>query len=135
MRNPTLAGMRILVLEDEFLIALDVEQLCLDLGAAHVAIVRDCAGLPDDPSDTSIDFAVLDVSVGGESTLGFARDLAERGIPFIFATGYAETDMLFAAFPRVPVLSKPYSPEAFARAVQTVLAARSCGQAAFEPST
>ena len=113
---------------------MDVEQLCLELGAARVEIARSSAELPGDLEDT-IDLAILDVGMEGESALGFAHRLAAGNIPFLFATGYAETDLLFSSFPDVPVLSKPYPPEAFARAVQRVLGASRCGQAAFDPST
>ena len=135
MIEQALAGMHVLVLEDELLIAMDVEQLCRDLGAGSVAIVRRVAELPDAPAGSSIDFAVVDVSVGGASTLDFAHRLRMAGVPFIFATGYTETDSLFAAFPGTPVLSKPYSPDAFARAGRAVYGARGSTQAAVEPRT
>jgi CheY-like chemotaxis protein len=135
VRETTLAGLRVLVLEDEFLIAIDVEQLCRDLGAAEVRIARSPAEISIDARTLTIDFAVVDVDVDGKPTLEFARGLRKAAIPFFFATGYAETDALFDEFPGIPVLSKPYTVEAFARAVRTVLGARKGTQAALEPST
>lgn len=127
--------MRVLVLEDEFLIAIDVEQLCRDLGAGDVVIACRLAQVPGAISGSPFDFAVIDVSVGGESTLDVAARLRHANTPFVFATGYADTDVLFTAFPDVPVLSKPYSSGDFARAVQAVLGARCRAQAALDPST
>lgn len=98
-----LSGLRILVLEDEYLIAMDVEQLCRDHGAAEVVIMR---SVPD-AATLVCDVAILDVMLGGVSTLPFAAKLRERNIPFIFATGYDASER-FADFAGVPVVGKPY---------------------------
>jgi len=104
-----LAGMRILILEDEFLIAMDVEQLCRDHGAADVAIVKDLTELPRNSAVPGFDAAILDVMLGGTSTLAFARLLHQRKVPFIFASGYTDLDEVFTAFPDITVVSKPYA--------------------------
>ena len=107
--NP-LQGLRVLVLEDEYLIALDVEQMCRDHGAEDVVILRRLDELADDPLAVSgFQLAIVDVRLGGDTTLEFARQLAANRIPFVFATGYAETEQLFEAFPGVAVIGKPYS--------------------------
>ncbi len=103
-----LSGLRILVLEDEFLIAMDVEQLCRDHGADDVAIARSLGELEAiDPAP--FDAAIVDVMLGGASTLGFARELADRGVPFVFASGYTELKEMRDAFPSVEVVGKPYA--------------------------
>ena len=102
-----LAGKRLLVLEDEFLIAMDVEQLCRDHGASDVIILRTLAEALDESSD--YDAAVIDLLLGGESTLPFAATLSERGVPFIFASGYSDRSDVAAAFPGVVIVGKPYS--------------------------
>mgnify|MGYP002621404235 CR=1 FL=1 len=107
--NP-LQGLRVLVLEDEYLIALDVEQMCRDHGAEDVVILRRLDELGDDPlAMLNVQLAIVDVRLGGDTTLEFARLLADNGIPLVFATGYAETEQLFEAFPGVAVIGKPYS--------------------------
>ena len=103
-----LDGLRVLVLEDEFLIAMDVEQLCRDHGAADVIIIASL----DSPAAVDIDgldcdIAVVDLRLHGHSTLDFARGLAANGVPFIFATGLADEE-ISRDFPSVPVVSKPY---------------------------
>lgn len=104
-----LAGMRILLLEDEFLIAMDVEQLCRDHGAANVMTLRDLEELERHTSLAGTDAAILDVMLGGASTLSFAHKLMQREIPFIFASGYTDLDEIFEAFPNITVVSKPYA--------------------------
>src|SRR6476469_6347138 len=73
---PTLLdGLRILVLEDEFLIAMDVEQLCRDHGAQEVVIARDLTEIDDRKVATQFDAAIVDLMLGGTSTLEFAAGL------------------------------------------------------------
>jgi DNA-binding response OmpR family regulator len=116
--------MRILVLEDEYLIAMDVEQLCRDHGAADVSICRDIPDMPDD-APIPFDVAILDLMLNGKSTLPFAEKLRVSGVPFIFATGYADTQDEFSRFSGVPVVGKPYSPEELIDAVIAAIKATS----------
>ena len=79
---PTLLdGLRILVLEDEFLIAMDVEQLCRDHGAQEVVIARDLTEIDGRKVATQFDAAIVDLMLGGTSTLEFAAGLRETGVP------------------------------------------------------
>jgi CheY-like chemotaxis protein len=104
-----LDGLHILILEDEFLIAMDVEQLCRDHGASEVTIHRSLDELGDAPSDAfDYDAAVVDIRLGGVSTTDFALSLFQRGVPFVFATGYADPAETAAMFPGVTVVGKPY---------------------------
>ncbi len=102
-----LSGLRILLLEDEALIAMDVEQLCRDSGATDIIV----AGSLRDAESVSLpyDAAIIDVMLGGEPTLDFARGLQANGVPFVFASGYDRQDEIFASFPGVTLVSKPYS--------------------------
>jgi DNA-binding response OmpR family regulator len=98
----------VLVLEDEYLIAMDVEQICRDYGAADVIIRGDLNQTPM-PATTEFDAAVLDIMLQGRSTLDFARCLQEAGVPFVFASGYSHNDEILAAFPGVRLVGKPYA--------------------------
>lgn len=102
-----LSGLRILLLEDEALIALDVEQLCRDNGAEDV-VVASSLGEAGSIAAT-YDAAILDVMLGGEPTLEFARALSVRQIPFVFASGYDGLGAMSAAFPEVAIVRKPYA--------------------------
>ena len=104
-----LSGMRVLILEDEFLIAMDVEQLCRDSGAVNVMIARTLSEIDREQAVENFDAAILDVMLGGSSTLPFAEELHKSGVPFIFASGYGDVDEIFTAFPGVVVIGKPYS--------------------------
>jgi CheY-like chemotaxis protein len=82
-------GRRILVVEDEYLIALDLAQRLEDLGA----MVIGPAARADDAIrlltvDPQIDAAVLDVHLGGENVYRVAERLRAQGVRFVFATGY-----------------------------------------------
>lgn len=122
---PLLDGLRILVLEDEFLIAMDVEQLCRDNGAAEVAIARDLTEIDDQEIAALYDAAIVDLMLGGTSTLEFASDLREAGVPFVFASGYTDASEIKASFPGVKLIGKPYSGEDLVRAL-----AEACGRTA-----
>jgi CheY-like chemotaxis protein len=119
-----LAGLRILVLEDEFLIAMDVEQLCRDHGAADVVIARGLAEIDGQSLPSRFDAAVVDLMLGEVSTLGFAAQLRGAGIPFVFASGYSDSEELRAAFPEIRLVTKPYAGEDLVAAL-----AEACGRA------
>jgi hypothetical protein len=99
-----LAGRTVLILEDEFLIAVDMEQTCLDAGAGKVIIAGDMTDLDE---AASFDVAVLDLTLGEGSTAGFAARLGARGLPFVFTTGASDLEALAADFPGVPIVAKP----------------------------
>lgn len=101
-----LEGLKILILEDEFLIAMDVEQLCLENGAAQVTVVSDLAGAADNPD---FDAAIVDVYLNGVSTFDFAETLKQAGKPFVFASGYSDNAEVMRRFPGIKLVSKPYS--------------------------
>ena len=103
-----LAGLRVLVLEDEFLIAMDVEQLCRDYGAENVVIVRSLAEIGQ-VFATEFDAAIIDVLLDGVSTLEFAARLRDDNVPFVFASGYTGNDEISKLFPGVAMIGKPYS--------------------------
>lgn len=118
-----LDGLRILLLEDEFLIAMDVEQLCRDHGASEVTILRSLAETDRQSPAIQFDVAIVDLMLDGESTLDFARGLYSRKIPFVFASGYSESAEIETDFPGVALVGKPYSGVDLVEAV-----AASCGR-------
>ncbi len=106
-----------LIVEDNMIIALDAEDFLTALGAGHVHVsssVPDAFRVLD---ETQIEFALLDVNLGTETSEPVARRLQAAKIPFAFATGYGEATSLTKLFPGVPVIQKPYSLEAVAEAI------------------
>ena len=129
-----LDGLRILVLEDEFLIAMDVEQLCRDHGAGEVVIAGNLAEIDEDGLGTRFDAAIVDLMLGGTSTLDFARRLRELNVPFVFASGYGDMDELKTSFPGVVLVGKPYAGADLVEAV-ALACGRAPRQAAGDPIT
>lgn len=103
------AGLSVFVVEDETLVALNLEDILLELGCQVVgpAMRIDRAeGMIEEAA--AADVAILDVNVAGTMVFPFARKLAERGTPMVFATGYGRSG-LPADFSERPILQKPYT--------------------------
>lgn len=132
--SPLLDGLRILILEDELLIAMDIEQLCYDCGAREVTIMRDLSAIGSENIALSFDVAIVDLMLGGISTIDFAHRLKDEKIPFVFASGYSIADDLEDIFPGVTFVGKPYSGEDLIQAVADTCK-RSSSQCAGDPIT
>jgi CheY-like chemotaxis protein len=108
----SLTGRRILVVEDEALVAMLVEDALLDAGATVMGpaatVAEALALLEREPH--SPDAAVLDLNLAGETSTPVADALAGRRVPFVVATGYGASG-LPEAHAAVPVLAKPYDPD------------------------
>ena len=86
-----LTGRRVLVVEDESLVAMLLETILEDLGCTPVgpaATVEE--GLQVAGGDEPLDAALLDVNVAGKQVFPIAEALKARGVPFVFSTGYGE---------------------------------------------
>lgn len=117
-----LQGLRMLVVEDEAMVAMLVEDLLGDLGCVVVNIaasveqgLRAVAAI-----NAPIDAAILDVNLGGEKVFPVADALTRRGIPFIFATGYGRAG-IEPRFEHRPVLAKPFHRDALERTLSAAL--------------
>ena len=99
---------RVLVVEDEPLVAMLIESMLEDAGCVVVATAPSVeAGLAVAARE-DLDFAVLDMTLGQESSFAIADVLAERGVPFFFASGYGG-GALPAQHAQRQVLGKPFS--------------------------
>lgn len=120
-----LNGKRCFVLDDEFLIALDIQQILERAGASHVASVASATeAIQVLTREPKFDLAVLDVKLGGveRNSLDVAALLHTQGVPFVFLTGMRADDVHAKKFPNAPVIEKPYDATALLRAVQHALA-------------
>lgn len=103
-----LAGLRVLLVEDEGGVALLLEGMLEDLGCEIVASVARMSRAFEAARTLSFDFAVLDVNVAGETSFDLARELLAKGAPFVFSTGYGLAGLPDDLADR-PVLSKPFT--------------------------
>ena len=116
----SLKGSRVLIVEDAVLLALELETGLSDAGAEVVGPayeLEEAMALLDRP----IDAAVLDANLNGRSVTPVAEALAQRNVPFVFATGYGETGGAPGGF-EAPVIRKPYDVTQVAAAVAELLA-------------
>jgi DNA-binding NtrC family response regulator len=107
MIRPELAGKRVLVVEDELLVAMLVEDMLADAGCVVVGpFARLPAALAAAQMET-VDVALLDVNIAGEMVFPVAHTLEERGIPFLFVTGYGQAVLPFNR-PHWTACAKPF---------------------------
>jgi CheY-like chemotaxis protein len=115
-------GRRIMVVEDEALVAMLVEDALVDAGysvVGPVATVQEALMLLDGGEQPEA--AVLDLNLAGETSTPVADALAQRGVPFVVATGYGAAG-LPPEHKDVPVLAKPYDPTELTRALARLCA-------------
>ena len=115
-----LSGYCILIVEDEALIALDLEHALEDLHAIVVGSVNNVADARKLVAEEKIDCAVLDVQLGPESVSALMPELDARHIPRVFMTAFPEHD-LPKAWTVWPVLEKPMNRADLLRAIERVL--------------
>lgn len=103
-----LSGLRILVVEDEAAISLLLEDMLLDFGCEVIGPAARLAAALEVVTHEKVDIAILDVNVAGEPIYPVAEALAQRGIPFVFSTGYGSAGIR-DTFRDRPVLQKPFA--------------------------
>jgi CheY-like chemotaxis protein len=101
------SGVKVLVVEDEGLVAMMIERMLEDLGCEVVASVAHISKAMVVAGEADIDLALLDVNVAGAPVFPIADILRARGIPFIFSTGYGASG-LPREFSGHQVMSKPF---------------------------
>ena len=102
----------VLIVEDDPIIALDVEDTILGFGVKTVRTAPRVAKALDLIAQRPPDFALLDVGLIHEKSFAVAERLETLKISFVFVTGYGADARLLAAFADKPRLSKPYSTDA-----------------------
>ena len=115
------AGKRVLVVEDELMIRMLLQDMLADLGhtlAGEAGRIEDAVALA---KQGEFDIAILDVNLNGQPITPVVEILVERGLPFVFATGYGQRGVP-EPYHTTPTLQKPFQMDALARAIQTVTA-------------
>jgi two-component sensor histidine kinase/DNA-binding response OmpR family regulator len=106
MQSPVLPGGRVLLVEDEALVAMVMRDLLMELGFSVVGPFSRAGEAAAAAGDGGVDAAVLDINLDGELVYSVADVLAARGIPFVFVTGYG-AECIEPRFAHIPVLQKP----------------------------
>jgi DNA-binding response OmpR family regulator len=99
-------SVRVLVVEDEFMIALDISQQLADAGFEVVGPAKSLTRALGFVSEPGCDVAILDVNLGDETSESVAQELQASGKPFVILSGYSTDDAL-PWFNGATVLRKP----------------------------
>ena len=101
-------GRRVLVVDDEVLVAMLITDMLEDLGHQVVGPAHDLEEGLSLAKTEALDCAILDISLNGRSSMPIAELLRERGVPFMFASGYPP-DPNETGYRGVPLLQKPFN--------------------------
>lgn len=115
--EPLLQGRRVLLVEDQYLVADEMRRMVVQMGAQVVGPVAQAAAALALLADSAVDFALLDINLGNQDAYPVATELVRRGIPFVFATG-CEPWVIPDTFRDTPRLDKPLTPGTLAEAVR-----------------
>jgi DNA-binding NtrC family response regulator len=111
-----------MLLEDEFLIALDAEDILDSLGVKRIQVVNSLAKATAVAQSSNVDLAILDLNINGEMSFGVAEMFRERGIPIVFASGYELRGRINPEMEDAAVhLRKPYTCETLKEAIEEAL--------------
>jgi CheY-like chemotaxis protein len=116
-----LAGLRILIAEDETMIAMLLEDMLNELGAEIVGPVKSIDEALGAIEDNALDAAMLDVNLRGERVYAVAAELQRRSIPIVFVSGYSELFDCPPEFHHVPYLKKPFRLDDLSAALETAM--------------
>jgi CheY-like chemotaxis protein len=115
----TFTGARVLLVEDEPIVAMCLEDILSELGCV---IVGPAAGLDEGlaiAQREKLDGAILDINLQGQRSYPIAKALLKRGVPFVFASGYGGVDETTGIV--APLIPKPYSEAQIAAALDEML--------------
>ena len=114
-----LEGLRVLVVEDEPIVAMCLEDLLIDLGIVVVGPAATLAQGMSEAEGGAFDAAILDINLGDATSYPIAALLCARSVPVVFATGYGRIDPPEAI--AAEVIGKPYSSDDIVAALQRAI--------------
>jgi CheY-like chemotaxis protein len=124
-----LQRLRVLVVEDEFLVSMDIQFMLTQLGCEVVGPCGDLAAGLRAAETQALDMAVLDINIRGQPVTPVADALAARRVPFVFCTGY-RLDQLAGRYPTAQRLMKPFQIADLDGALRRTAAGASGGRSA-----
>jgi CheY-like chemotaxis protein len=114
-------SLRVLLVEDESLLAMTLEDMLEELGHRLVGVATRIAKAMQLAHHAELDFAILDVNIDGQPSYPVAEILQARGIAFVFTTGYGAQG-IHANFRDAPVLAKPFTRAEMMEVLESVTA-------------
>lgn len=109
---------RVLVLEDDFMIAAESRSSLFKAGASSVVLASNNAKAIAAVNEEKPDLAILDINLGHEDSRATARHLLKAGVPFLFLSGYSGDHDWLGELPDVPLINKPLHQEDLMVAIQ-----------------
>jgi|SRR5271157_2711538 len=107
MTDSPLQGLRILVVEDNALLAMTVDSILRSAGADVAGPVGTLSEAAQLASGETLSGAILDIKLNTEEVWPVARILVDRGVPFVFCSGHFDRDILPDEWSEYPILTKP----------------------------
>jgi CheY-like chemotaxis protein len=104
-----LSGRRVLIVEDELLVAMDLEAMLAEEGVEVIEVAATVAAALKALNEHCPDAVMLDLNLDGEPTIEVAERLNSRNIPFVIATGFVERADLDHSLRRAPRVEKPWN--------------------------
>lgn len=114
-------SLRVLVVEDEMLVAVMLEEMLIDLGHEVAGTAANIEQATEMVERGGFDVAILDVNLNGTETYDIAERLDRRSLPFSFSTGYGR-ESLPERYRARPMLQKPFEQEALGRMIAEAMA-------------
>jgi CheY-like chemotaxis protein len=124
------AGLSVLLVEDEYLVALDAAEVLKELGVKEVETIATFERAQQRAADGQFDLAVLDVNLNGRFSFPIAESIAKRGIPVVFASGYQLGDRFESGLEDAICVTKPYTRQRLKQALVAALAKTAAGHSA-----
>jgi DNA-binding NtrC family response regulator len=122
-----LAGRRILVAEDEGLIALELEQILLDFGCQVVGPLTNVDAVLENAQRGGFDGALLDVNLRGRRVFEILPELQKLGLRLIITSGYDDVTLFPPQFRTLPRIAKPFEEKELRRICEKVFAEPAMG--------
>lgn len=119
VRAKTLAGLFILIVEDEVMLAMMLEDMLQDLGCS-VALAGSIEEALSSLREATPDGVLLDMNLHGQMTIAIAEELARRSVPFLLVTGYSSADGDPPVIKAAPRLQKPFNEDVLGRRMAEV---------------
>lgn len=123
-RMPSLAGLKVLIVEDELLLAMDYEEMLRREGCTVLGPAGRRANALALLERQRPDAAILDLNLAGERSTAVAEALEAQKVPFVIVTGYGEKTLQEAVLRRAPRLDKPVKIQDFIRVIGSIARTR-----------